>query len=130
MPHYSLLHEKDYLGHQDLLDEDGKNIEITVTIEKIEPLKELTMQGGRKSNKTVLSFKGAKKKLILSAHKQSDVIAKIHGENWKDWIGKKITLLVGSDMNPKTKSIGPCIRIKDPSGKAPKPKNDKDFDLK
>jgi len=116
MPHYSLLHEKDYLGHQDLLDEDGKNIEITVTIEKIEPLKELTMQGGRKSNKTVLSFKGAKKKLILSAHKQSDVIAKIHGENWKDWIG--------------TKSIGPCIRIKDPSGKAPKPKNDKDFDLK
>ncbi len=113
MPHHKLLHEKDYLGHWDFQEKDFE-----FTIDGIEVLKELTMQGGVKTKQSIISFKGATKKFILSAKTNSDMIAKIHGEYTEDWMGKKITLYCGEYFDQMKKETLPCIRIRDTSGKA------------
>jgi len=126
MPHHKLLHERDYLGHMDL---EGKDFTLTIT--KVDVLQELTMQGGVKKRATIISFKEAQKKFILSAKINSSMIAKIHGDYSEDWPGKKITLHTGEYYDKMEKKNLPCIRVKDTSAKgvADKKKKDEAFKL-
>ncbi|HNB58708.1 MAG TPA: hypothetical protein PK308_00245 [Phycisphaerales bacterium] len=104
MPDVRKMYQKDYIYAYDL---EGKDV--TVTIERV-TAGELTGEGGKKSKKPVLYFKGSKKGLGLCIT-NARVIAGLYGGFDSDkWIGKKITLY------PTTTKFGSdtveCIRIR------------------
>ncbi len=104
MPDVRKMYEKDFIYAYDL---EGKDI--TVTIERV-TAGELTGEGGKKSKKPVLYFRGSKKGLGLCIT-NARVIAGLYGGFDSDkWIGKKITLY------PTTTKFGKdtvdCIRIR------------------
>lgn len=104
--HIETMVEKNYLGAWDLAER-----EYTLTIEKVEKVT-LTLRGGVKKVCPVITFRGARKKLVLAARTNRDTIANLYGPYIEDWPGKAITLF----MDPKCKSPqgGTCpgIRIR------------------
>lgn len=105
MSDYRKMYDKDYLGEWDL---DGKDT--TLEIEKVVG-GELTANGGKKSKKPLVYFKGTKtgKGLVLNAT-NGKAIAAMYGNDTDAWIGKKITIY------PTTTQFGsdtvPCIRVR------------------
>ncbi len=71
-----------YLKADDL---DGNNV--TVTIKDIEHVE----IGQKKEQKLAISFVGKKKMMILNKTNAS-IIAKLHGDETEEWVGKRITL--------------------------------------
>lgn len=112
--HIETLVEKDYLGAWDVEDRD-----YTLVIERVEK-KKLTMRGGKTKVVPVLTFRGARKKFVLSARTNRETIAGMYGPYIEDWYGKAITIF----MDPKCKSPSggtcPGIRIRPmvPKGQA------------
>ncbi len=107
--HYKLLFPSDYVGAHDLGGEDK-----TVTVAKVS-VQELTMQGGATEQKPVVEFSDAKKKLVLNKTNAA-IVAKLHGTNTDDWVGKRITL-----YPTKTKcgrDVVDCIRVRDNESEA------------
>lgn len=102
--HYRLLHPNDYVGAHDLGGQDH-----AVTIEAVLPKEELTMQGGKKETKPVLTFVGRKKKLVLNKT-NAKAIAKLHGTDTSNWIGKQITLYPSHTKCGK--ETVECVRIR------------------
>jgi hypothetical protein len=66
--------------------EDG---ELTLTIDSLR--RELIGQGSQAEEKYVLYFEGEDRGLVLNKT-NSTTIARLHGEDTNDWIGKQITL--------------------------------------
>ena len=101
--HYKLLFPNEYVGAHDL---NGKDA--VMTIERVD-VEELTMEGGKKQKKPVVWFKGAKKRMVMNKT-NAKTIAKMHGTDTANWVGKQITLY------PTTCKVGPnmeeCIRIR------------------
>jgi len=101
--HIRLMFPTDYVTAADLNGQDK-----TVTIASLSQ-EELTMQGGIKETAWIVTFAEAKKKLVLNKT-NAKTIAKLHGDESDDWIGKQITLY------PTTCKYGrdtvDCIRIR------------------
>ncbi len=72
--------------------EDFGDDEPTVTIEKV-VMEELESKERGKQEKPVAYFRGLEKGLVLNKTNWS-IIAKQHGDESDDWIGKQITLFV------------------------------------
>lgn len=117
MPDVRTMFDKQFLYAYDLLGKDW-----TVTIERVVG-GEVTGDGGQKTKKPILYFKGTKKGLVCNIT-NARTIAGLYGGSFKteDWVGKRITLY------PTTTTRGrdtvECIRIRPmvPKGKdAPPP---------
>ncbi len=111
--HYKLLFPKDYLGAHDLI-AAGKDVTLTIAGVKMETL---TLTGGRKEEKPVITFEGTEKKLVMNVTNASIIASIYKTPETDEWIGKRITLY------PTTTQFGPdtveCIRIRSrvPAGK-------------
>jgi hypothetical protein len=107
---YRAMFDSEYLYAWDL-----QGHEVTVTIEKV-VAGTLTGQGGRKTKKPLVFFKGKEKALGLNKT-NGKIICGMYGADTKNWIGKQVTL-----YPTKTEMAGEtvdCIRIKPgvPTGK-------------
>ena len=84
-----MTHYKKYFP-SGFIDESDLPKDVTVTVASV-GLEELTRPGGEKEAKVVISFEGAKKKLICN--KTNAIrIARMYGNNTDDWLGQPITL--------------------------------------
>lgn len=109
-----------WLTHLDLLDAEGKAREFNVTIESVKG-GEVVGEGGKKSKKPVLRFRGAKKPLACGAT-ICKTIERIAGSpDPKDWVGKRITLYVTTTeitREGKRETVG-CIRVRPTAPRGP-----------
>lgn len=106
MPDYRTMYDSQFLHEYDLTKD-----EVTVEIASVE-VGELVSQGGRKSKKPLVKFKGADKGLALNKT-NGKAIAALYGTDTNDWTGKKVTLFRSTtEMAGETVR---CIRIKKPS---------------
>jgi hypothetical protein len=114
----------EWLTHLDLLDPEGKPREFNVTIESVKG-GVVVGDGGKKSKKPVLRFKGAKKPLAAGAT-ICKTIEKITGSaDPKDWIGQRITLYVTTteitkieNGSARRETVG-CIRVRPTAPRGP-----------
>lgn len=103
MPHVLSMFDSEFLHCYDLTKD-----QVEVEIESV-AVGELTAQGGRKSKKPVVKFKGAEKKLALNKV-NSHAIAKLYGFETEAWVGKKVVL-----FKSRTQMGGEevdCIRVR------------------
>lgn len=82
--HFKLLYPSLYLAACDLM---GKEPKVTITSITVEEIK--TEKGAEK--KVIARFAGKEKMMILNKT-NAKTIAKRHGNDTDDWIGKQITL--------------------------------------
>lgn len=104
MPDVRAMYDKEFLFHYDL---DGRDV--TVQIERVKP-GELTGEGGKKSKKPIVYFRGKTKGLALCITNVR-IIGEMYGTFKADeWVGKWITLY------PTTTTFGrnqvDCIRVR------------------
>lgn len=102
---YRSLYDKDYIGAWDL-DSGDRTIVITKVIAG-----QLTGQGGRKSKKPVVYFRGSEKGFALNAT-NGKTIAALYGNHVENWVGKRITLYKSSTRNPDGSGDVDCIRVR------------------
>jgi hypothetical protein len=103
-----------YLTAADLVDEDGNPKDFTLTIDDawIETLKD--RKTGAEEQKIGVSFKGAKKGMLLNKTNSKRIAQLLGSPRPKDWVGKRITLYQTEvDFQGEMK---PAIRIR---GKLP-----------
>ncbi len=104
MPDVRTMYDKEFLYSFDLQGRD-----VTVEIVRVKG-GELTGEGGKKSKKPVVYFKGKEKGLALNIT-NARIIASLYGSfKSEDWLGKRVTLY------PTTTTFGKetvdCIRIR------------------
>lgn len=108
--HYILMFPSKYVRAADLM---GKDVTVEIASVKME---ELTMAGGKKDKKPVMTFKGKDKALVLNKT-NATTIASGYGSDTKDWVGQPITL-----YPTKTNCGGAqvdCIRVREPGRARP-----------
>jgi len=102
--HVDLLYPSKYVKAADLRGKD-----VVVVIESIEPRHELVSQGNKREQKPVFNLAGKAKQFICNKT-NAKTIAKIYGNDPRQWIGKAITLY------PTTVRAGgtehECIRVR------------------
>lgn len=103
-----LVFPANYLSAMDLI--AAKRDEITATISAVE-FEELTMEGGKKDTKAIITFAGMKKKFILSAKANAKAISKLYGTVMNDWVGKRITIYHTVTNVGREKDV-PCLRVR------------------
>jgi hypothetical protein len=88
----------------------GKDVRLTITAVA---RTELTLRGGGKKIRPVLTFQETPKKLVLNPT-NAESIAEMYGTKAESWIGKQITLY------PTTTKFGremvDCIRVREIKG--------------
>ena len=89
------LYASPWLKAEDLL---GKTRELKIASAAIE---ELHQSDGTKQNKVVVSFVGAKKKLILNKSQHSAICTVAGSDETDVWIGAKVLLSPGMASNGK-----------------------------
>lgn len=99
----------EYLGAHEFLGRD-----VTKTIKSV-AIEELRVTGGKKERRPVITFSDAKKRFVLNKTNAKS-IAKLHGNDTKDWTGKQITMYPTRCMLKKEEVD--CIRIREKSGHA------------
>lgn len=93
-----------YVSAAELMGKD-----VTLAIESIKE-KTLQMASGETEDKIVMTFKGAKKPLVLN-RTNGKSIGKLHGPQLLKWVGKKVTLYPTTCM-----AFGQrvdCIRVRE-----------------
>lgn len=103
--HYAQLKDGEYLGHWNL-PEDGSKIK--ATIDKVNLENVMNPASYKKEWKSVMSFVGGKKRLILNATNLK-AIASWHGNDPHKWNGKEIHMF-RTLTNLKGETVE-CIRI-------------------
>lgn len=130
MRHWKLLFPSKYVGAGDIIE---KGSDAVVTIGGV-TVQELTMEGGVKEHKPVISFTDARKDLILNKT-NAKTIVKMHGSDLDGWVGKQITLYAtttkcGRDVvecirirekNAKPRKVAPAAALQPPPDPASKP---------
>lgn len=100
---YRLMFPSDYIAAPDLM---GRDAPVVIESVKVENLK---MAGGKSEDKPVVRFVGKKKALVLNKT-NARTIAKLHGNQTDEWVGKGVTLY------PTTTTFGretvDCLRIR------------------
>jgi hypothetical protein len=94
--------------------EDLKGKSVVVEIEE-ERLEELTDTNGKTANKSVLSFVGKEKKLVLNATNWDSIVEITGCEDSRDWPGNKVELYPTTTLMAGRKVD--CIRIRKPSSR-------------
>ena len=84
---------------------------VTVEISGVVPPNTEKDNAGKQINKTILSFKGAKKRLIINKV-NARVLCQLHGKKASEWVGKKVTLVVRYLEKAFGQFNVPVIRIK------------------
>lgn len=109
-----LMHPNDYVA---AIEFKGKDV--TLTIKGVSQ-ETLTMQGGVKDTKPVLTFVETKKKFICNKTNASSIAA-MYGKQALDWVGKRITLY--PTKTTVGKKMEDCIRVRErvPGSNAPPP---------
>lgn len=103
MGHYQLLYPSEYIAACDLHGKDSK-----VTIEKVE-VETITGSKGEKQARPVISFRGAKKRMVC-CKTNAKTIAKQHGTETDAWVGKSITIYPTTcEAFGETKE---CVRVR------------------
>lgn len=118
MPHWRTLVEKDYLGAWDLVGPDGKTPkDYTLLIEAVQSVALKTREQPKGKRKCVVSFKGARKKLVSNTT-NCETIESLYGPDFDKWVGQSITLYQTLVRNPKGGPQIPGIRVrtKKPTG--------------
>ena len=102
------MFDREYLGAWDLVDRDGKPIDVTAEIVRV-AAGVLTSKGDKKTKKPIVFFKGKEKGFALNKTNAA-TITKLYTNDTRLWIGKRIT------MYPTTTSFGrdtvDCIRVR------------------
>jgi hypothetical protein len=99
-----------YLTAEDI--EDGDRT-LTITSARAEVLGE----GPKASNKIILAFREEKKELVCNKT-NANTIAKIHGDDTDDWIGKPITLYATEVEFGGEVTLGIRVRLRAPAAAA------------
>jgi len=120
MPHWKTLFPRDFLAAFDLQDAAGKPRDAVCTIASVDP-GEISERPGSSAKKRAgfVTFVGKKLKLILNKT-NSETIAKMYGDDYLAWAGKRVSLYADvTNVGPK-KNI-PCVRVRPrpPADKAP-----------
>lgn len=101
--HYKLMFPNEFISFADCR---GKEVQLEIESVSIDPLKGAD---GKEQKKPVLRFKGKTKKLVLNKT-NAKTVAKQHGTDTDNWIGKTITIY------PTTcRAFGEeseCVRVK------------------
>lgn len=113
MADYRTMFDSDWVRAWDL---GGKAI--VVTIVKVEAGELQNAKARKKDRKPIVWFKGAQKPLALNKT-NAKTIAKLYGNDTKDWLNKSITIYPTKTSFGQEQDID-CIRIKPevPKGKA------------
>jgi hypothetical protein len=110
MNHWRAMMDSPYLGSWDI--PDGKDIIVTI---KAVRQGEVTNAQKKTSKKPLIFFEGQEKGLVANVT-NCKAIARLYGDDPRDWIGKRVTIGVSET------SVGgetmPCIRVRP---KAPPP---------
>lgn len=114
MTHWKSFTDSELLGAWDL--PDGKDV--VVEIAGVEG-GELHRPGtGKTDRRPIVSFKGAKKKLVLNAT-NGKAVESMYGSQVEGWVGKKIALYVSQARNPQATRDNPhepkmvdCVRVR------------------
>jgi hypothetical protein len=85
VPHWRSLVPSKYVSHYDL-----KGADVAVTIATVK-LAEVIGTGGKKSQKALVTFRGASKGMVMGATCLK-TIAGLYGDDYDSWIGKAITI--------------------------------------
>jgi hypothetical protein len=85
MPHWRSLVESKYLSHFEL---QGRDIPVTI---KSVRMSEVIGAGGKKSKKALFMFEGKQKGAVMGVTCMK-AIASLYGDDYDNWIGKRITL--------------------------------------
>ena len=94
-----------------LASEDIMGLEVEVEIEKVYRHMDVEFEAGRKEKILYsVAFVGKKKQLVLNSTNRKKLLAKF-GVNVKEWVGKKVTLFVDSEVKLMGKKVS-GIRIK------------------
>lgn len=114
MPKVSEMNPSKWLKAEDCVDADGDAADLLVTIAGVE--QEEVGQGAQMDKKWVLYFKEEKKGLVLNKT-NTKAIAKIHGDDTDDWLGKRIALYQTEVEFQGETMLGIRVRLKAPSTK-------------
>ena len=85
VPHWRSLIESKYLSHFEL---NGRDVSVTI---KSVVLADVVGTGGKKSKKALMMFEGKQKGMVAGATVLK-TIARIHGDDYAQWVGKRITI--------------------------------------
>jgi len=107
MPHYRKLFKSNYIAAHDL---EGRD-DVHATIREVRMDEVQVPQKDEAEIKPVLYFQGGSKGFILN-RTNGDTIAKLHGHDTDDWIGKRVTLFVESGVKAFGKKWD-VIRVRD-----------------
>jgi len=111
MTHYRSLLDHEFLGAFDL-QRDGKGIEVTITIGKVELTECFDPKTNEKGKKLcIVPAERPERKFALNKT-NADLIAALHGTDADKWVGKKITLYPAQTAFGKRRED--CIRVKVP----------------
>jgi hypothetical protein len=112
VPHWRALINSKYLNHAAL---EGKDC--AVTIREVRKLVPVVGEKGREDARSLLFFDGKEKPLIVGV-KVCATIASLHGDDYTQWVGKKITIYPTIEEMQK----GPtgCVRVRPKRPDAPK----------
>jgi len=73
-------------------------------------LEALQGDDGKSKQKLILAFRGTDKQLV--ACKTNGIcLREMFGPNPQDWVGKLVTFYAGTDRNPSTGKMEPCVRV-------------------
>lgn len=105
--HWRQMMEAKYFGAWDLMKEDGSWRDTVVTIARVEKA-EIVSQSG-KSKKPAMWFQGQERPLVANVT-NCKAIARMYGNDPREWVGKQITLYVG-EANNQGETV-PAIRVR------------------
>ena len=103
------MHFKKYFP-TGFIDESDLPKDATVTIASV-AMETLTRPGGNKEDKLVMTFEGAKKKLVLNKTNAIRV-ARLYGNDTDDWRGKTITLYFDPKIKFGRETVG-GVRVRE-----------------
>ncbi len=110
-----LLFPSNYLCAEDLQGRDA-----VVEIDSV-GTDDLRVEGGATKRSFLIGFRGKQKKLVCNKT-NATMIASIHGQEAKSWVGKRITLY--PTKTKLKKEMVPCVRVRPASPDAAAPQGD------
>ena len=108
----STMRDSPWLSSEDLENPNGNDyLQVVVTIKSVKEIADAQFKGGRTKKKCyALEFEGKERWLVLNGVNR-ETCKEMFGRKAADWIGKRLTLYVKTDVLLMGKKV-PGIRIK------------------